>query len=186
MWSSWKCQIKAILYPVLNGWGWSISLCARFNYVLLDTQASIHLFCKFPELNPWINFCNWCLLQWPACLRALQCSREEMECNFAAWATQPPVATESPWLAWTSSSMMSQGCGSHANISSCTFCPPVKVCSSVSLDYRSCLADRQQPGKRIWNHNFSEQIPVAFVSGCCAFSIIRIKSEKIKHHGISI
>lgn len=106
------------------------------------------------------------------------CSAQEMECNFAARATQPSVTTETPWLARTSSMMMSQGCGSHTNISSCTLCPPLKICSSASLSYSSCLADRQQPGMIIGVHNLSEQIPVAFASGCCAFSIIRRSQRK--------
>lgn len=44
---------------------------------------------------------------------------------------------------------------------------------SGSLIYSSCLADRQQPGMIIGDHNLSKQIPMAFISGCCAFSIIR-------------
>lgn len=106
------------------------------------------------------------------------CSAQEIERNFAARATQPSVTTETPWLAGTSSMMMSQGCGSHTNISSCTLCPPLKICSSASLGYSSCLADRQQPGMIIGDHNLSEQIPVAFVSGCCAFSIIGRSQRK--------
>lgn len=135
------------------------------------TQASLHLLCKFSEHKPWTYLCNPCLLQWSTWLRALQCSREEeMECNSAVWATNLPVVTEAPWAI---SSVMSQRCASHASTSSCTLCPTPKIRSSVSLIHSSCLADRQQPGMIIGDHNLSEQIPMAFVSGCCASSIIR-------------
>lgn len=85
------------------------------------TQATSHLLCKFSEHTPWTYLCNPCLLEWPAWLGALQCSREEgMECNCAVWAPKLPAVTEAPWAI---SSVMSQRCGSHANTSPCTLCP---------------------------------------------------------------
>lgn len=125
------------------------------------TQASIHLLCKFSRTHPWTYLCNPCLLQWPAWLRALQCSGEEMGCNSAVWATKLTVAMEGPWAI---SSAMSQRCGSHAQS------VPLGIFAAL---WASCLADRQQPGMIIGDHNLSKQIPMAFISGCCAFSIIR-------------
>lgn len=159
---------------------------ARKGFTDEPTQASIHPLCKFSELNPWTKLCNRCLLQRPTWLGALQCSREEMECNFAAQATQPTVATDSPWLARTSSLMMSQGCGSHANISSCRLCPLLKICISVSLGYSSCLADRQQPGIIIGDHNLKQADPCGFCPWLLRLQHYQKESEKIKHDGISI
>ena len=74
--------------------------------------------------------------------------------------------------------MASQGCGSCANVSSHTLCPPLKICSAASLGYSSCLTASRQPGMISGDHNLREQIPVAFISSCCAFSIISRSQRK--------
>lgn len=148
------------------------------------TQASIHLLCKLSELNLWTNFCDQCLLQRPTWLRALQCSRDEMECNFAAQAT---LCCNRDSLAcidklFDDESGMWLSC-QHFLLHTV---PLWRFFSSVSPGYSSWFTDRQQPGMIIGDHNLSEKILVAFISGCCAFSITRRSQRKIKCNGISI
>lgn len=87
------------------------------------------------------------------------------------------MATETPRLVRMSPWVTSRGCSSQACFLSHAL-SPLKMRGSR-------LAGEQQLAMVIGDHNLSEQIPVAFASGCCTCGISG-RQRKIKHDGIGI